>query len=86
MLEEDSRGWYVPVDLWLELPDGEKQVQKVVLETMPKSKWVEIHVGDFETPQQPGDQATEINIWLFEQEVLNWKKGLVIEGAIIRPK
>ncbi|MCL7026295.1 hypothetical protein MKW94_001752 [Papaver nudicaule] len=88
MFRERSYGWHIPVDLCLELPGGQRQVQKVVLESMPKLKWIEIRVGDFETPQQPGgdDQQTEINFWLFEHEVLNSKKGLVIEGAIIRPK
>ncbi|MCL7045428.1 hypothetical protein MKW94_013252 [Papaver nudicaule] len=76
MFREDSYGWDIPVDLWL----------KVNLETKPKSQWIEIHVGDFETPQQPGDQEQEVNFILLEQEKLNWKKGLVIEGAIIRPK
>ncbi|KAI3851108.1 hypothetical protein MKW92_042861 [Papaver armeniacum] len=86
MFREWSDGWSTPVDLCLMLPDGQRPVRKVNLETMPKSQWVEIHVGDFKSPQQPDDEETEASFWLLEQEVLNWKKGLVIEGAIVRPK
>ncbi|KAI3873360.1 hypothetical protein MKX03_003229, partial [Papaver bracteatum] len=86
MFREWSDGWGTPVDLCLMLPDGQRPVRKVNLETMPKSQWIEIHVGDFKTPQQPDDEETEVTFWLLEQEVLNWKKGLVIEGAIVRPK
>ncbi|KAI3899942.1 hypothetical protein MKW92_010889 [Papaver armeniacum] len=85
MFREWSGGWDTPVDLCLILPDGQRPVKKVNLETMPKSQWIEIHVGDFKTPQQPGDEETEVSFSLLKQE-LNWKKGLVIEGAIVRPK
>ncbi|KAI3967609.1 hypothetical protein MKW92_003484 [Papaver armeniacum] len=86
MFQEDSYGWDVPVDLWLELPDGQQKVQKVNLETVPKSQWIEIHVGDFKTPAQPSHQENEVNFVMREHDKLNWKKGLVIEGAIVRPK
>ncbi|XP_026378807.1 lectin-like [Papaver somniferum] len=86
MFQKTSYGWDVPVNLWLELSDGQRLVQNVNLESMPKSQWVEIYVGEFETPQHPGDQQKEINFRLFEEEVLDWKKGLVVEGAIVRPK
>ncbi|KAI3858012.1 hypothetical protein MKX03_037242 [Papaver bracteatum] len=45
MFREDSSGWGVPVELWLELSNGEKQVQKVDFRPITKSKWIEIHVG-----------------------------------------
>ncbi|KAI3898481.1 hypothetical protein MKW92_006330 [Papaver armeniacum] len=86
MFQKRSYGWDVPVNLLLELSDGQRLVQIVNLESMPKLQWVEIYVGEFETPQHPGNQEKEINFRLFEEEVLNWKKGLVIEGAIVRPK
>ncbi|XP_026432401.1 protein PHLOEM PROTEIN 2-LIKE A1-like [Papaver somniferum] len=86
MLQEDGYGWEVPVDLCLVLPDGKRLIQKVNLETMPKSQWIEIHVGDFKTPHQLGDQEKEVNFIMSEHEKLNWKKGLVIEEVIIRPK
>ncbi|RZC47860.1 hypothetical protein C5167_040801 [Papaver somniferum] len=86
MFQKRSYGWEVPVNLSLELSDGKKLVQKVNLENMPKSQWIEIHVGEFRTPQHPGDEEKEVHFRLFEIEVLNWKKGLVIEGAIVRPK
>ncbi|KAI3840449.1 hypothetical protein MKW92_020110 [Papaver armeniacum] len=85
MFREWSGGWGTPVDLCLILPDGQRPVKKVNLETMPKSQWIEVHVGDFKTPQQPGDEETEVSFSLLKQE-LNWKKGLVIEGAVVRPK
>ncbi|KAI3858013.1 hypothetical protein MKX03_037243 [Papaver bracteatum] len=83
---QDSYGWDTPVDLCLLLPDGQRLVQKVNLETLPKSQWIEIHVGDFVTPHQPCDQQKEVNFIMSEHEKLNWKKGLVIKGAIVRPK
>ncbi|RZC86851.1 hypothetical protein C5167_030207 [Papaver somniferum] len=86
MFEEWSCGWGTPVNLWLVLPNGQKLVQKVSLETMPKSKWIEIHVGDFETPQQPGDEERIVHFMMFEHVDQLWKRGFVIEGAIVRPK
>ncbi|KAI3840941.1 hypothetical protein MKW92_031344 [Papaver armeniacum] len=87
MLRERSYGWGKPVNLCLVLPDAQRLVQSVVLQTMPKSTWIEIHVGDFQTPeQQPGDQEKQVKFNLSGQEALFWKSGLVIEGAIVRPK
>ncbi|KAI3908188.1 hypothetical protein MKW98_029489 [Papaver atlanticum] len=62
MLQEDSYGWSVPVDLCLEFPNGKILIQK------------------------PGDQEKEVSFIISEHEKLNWKKGLVIKGAIVRPK
>ncbi|MCL7034691.1 hypothetical protein MKW94_020954 [Papaver nudicaule] len=77
MIRENSRGWDTPVELCLELPNGQRLVQEVILETIPKSKWIEIQVGDFETPEHPGDQETEVN-FLMTEHGGHWKKGLVI--------
>ncbi|KAI3967612.1 hypothetical protein MKW92_003487 [Papaver armeniacum] len=85
MFEAGSYGWGVPVDLCLVLPNGERLVRRVNLNTMPKSRWVEIHVGDFKTPHK-ADPVKEVSFIMFEHEMLNWKSGLVIEGAIVRPK
>ncbi|KAI3908186.1 hypothetical protein MKW98_029487 [Papaver atlanticum] len=86
MMFEESCGWGTPVELWLVLPDGHKLVQKLSLESMPKSKWIEIHVGDFETPQQPADEERVVHFIMFEHVDQLWKRGFVIEGAIVRPK
>ncbi|KAI3854979.1 hypothetical protein MKW92_049657, partial [Papaver armeniacum] len=86
MFQESSYGWDTPVNLCLVLPDGQRLIKKANLNTMPKSQWIEIHVGDFKTPEQPGNRRNEVYFWLFEIEVLNWKSGLVIEGVIVRPK
>ncbi|KAI3877081.1 hypothetical protein MKX03_027607 [Papaver bracteatum] len=86
MLRDLSFGWDKPVNLCLVLPDGQRLVKEVVLEAMPKSRWIEIHVGDFETPQQPVDQEKLVEFRLSGQDMVTWKSGLVIEGAIVRPK
>ncbi|KAI3873858.1 hypothetical protein MKX03_027528, partial [Papaver bracteatum] len=86
MLRDLSFGWVKPVNLCLVLPDGQRLVKEVVLEAMPKSRWIEIHVGDFETPQQPVDQEKLVEFRLSGQDMVTWKSRLVIEGAIVRPK
>ncbi|RZC84765.1 hypothetical protein C5167_047552 [Papaver somniferum] len=86
MLRERSSGWDAPVNLCLVLPDAQRLVKEVVLETMPKSQWIEIHVGDFKTPEQPGDQEKQVDFRLSGQDTVTWKSGLFIEGAIVRPK
>ncbi|MCL7042567.1 hypothetical protein MKW94_006819 [Papaver nudicaule] len=86
-----------PVDLCLVLPDGQRLVQKMVLGTIPKSQWIELHVGDFQTPQQPGDVEKEITFSLCTQQGFEWDEqvcwsdldtryGFLIEGAVVRPK
>ncbi|MCL7030607.1 hypothetical protein MKW94_028105 [Papaver nudicaule] len=85
MFREDSYGWEAPVDVCLVHPDGQRLIQKTNLQNMPKAQWIEIHVGDFQTSQQPGDQGKEVS-FIMSEHGGHWKSGLVIEGAIIRPK
>ncbi|KAI3966562.1 hypothetical protein MKW92_003191 [Papaver armeniacum] len=87
MLKNSAYGWEAPVNLRLVHPDGKTQQRKENLQVKPKSQWIELHVGEFQTPPQPDDkQEKEIQFSLFEYEDGNWKRGLVIKGVIVRPK
>ncbi|OVA11830.1 Phloem protein 2-like [Macleaya cordata] len=86
MLKDHSYGWDVPVNLRLVFPNGATQHQhKVNLQTRPRSQWVELHVGEFQTPPNKQEKA-EIQFSMFEYEGGQWKRGLVIKGVIIQPK
>ncbi|KAI3965816.1 hypothetical protein MKX01_010773 [Papaver californicum] len=86
MLKNSAYGWEAPVNLRLVHPGGKTQ-RKEKLQPKPQSQWIELHVGEFQTPPHPDDkQAKEIQFSLFEYEDGNWKRGLVIKGVIIRPK
>ncbi|KAI3860066.1 hypothetical protein MKW92_029464 [Papaver armeniacum] len=87
MLKNSAYGWEAPVNLRLVHPDGKTQQRKENLQVKPKSQWIELHVGEFQTPPQPDDkQEKEIQFSLFEYEDGKWKRGLVIKGVIVRPK
>ncbi|RWR85722.1 protein PHLOEM PROTEIN 2-LIKE A1 [Cinnamomum micranthum f. kanehirae] len=81
-IEEPFYGWNVPVTLRLLCPGEEVQERKEILQDKPKSQWVELYVGDVANPKQSG----EIQFSLFEYQDGRWKRGLIIKGAIIRPK
>ncbi|KAI3879143.1 hypothetical protein MKX03_010647 [Papaver bracteatum] len=87
MLKNSAYGWEAPVNLRLVHPDGKTQQRKENLQVKPKSQWIELHAGEFQTPPQPDDkQEKEIQFSLFEYEDGRWKRGLVIKGVIVRPK
>ncbi|MCL7036153.1 hypothetical protein MKW94_012082 [Papaver nudicaule] len=87
MLKNSAYGWEAPVNLRLVHPDGKIQQRKENLQIKPKLEWIELHVGEFQTPPQPDDkQEKEIQFSLYEYEDGNWKRGLIIKGVIVRPK
>ncbi|KAK4710667.1 hypothetical protein R3W88_005180 [Solanum pinnatisectum] len=84
MLKDPAYGWENPVNLRLILPDGSKQGHTENMVEKPRGKWIEIPAGEFMTS---ADQKNgEIEFSLYEYEGGNWKKGLVIKGAVLRPK
>ncbi|KAI3873943.1 hypothetical protein MKW98_001592 [Papaver atlanticum] len=86
MLKNSACGWGTPVNLRLVHPCGKTQHRKENLQLKPKSQWIELQVGEFQTSPQLSDCEKEIQFSLFECENGNWKGGLVIKGVIIRPK
>ncbi|KAG2688077.1 hypothetical protein I3760_09G077300 [Carya illinoinensis] len=82
-LKDPAYGWEVPVNVRLTLPDGNKQERKENLMKKPRGDWIEIPVGEFVTsPKNTG----EIEFSIYEYEVGDWKRGLVVKGITIRPK
>ncbi|XP_077220491.1 uncharacterized protein PHLOEM PROTEIN 2-LIKE A4-like [Tasmannia lanceolata] len=83
MLKEQAYGWKIPVTLRLVCPDGKSQERKEVLKEKPRGQWIELLVGNFSAP---GEKQGEIEFSLLEYNSGQWKSGLIIKGAIIRPK
>ncbi|XP_043690402.1 uncharacterized protein LOC122641141 isoform X1 [Telopea speciosissima] len=83
MLKDCANGWNVPVNFELILPNGKKQEHKVNLHSKPKRQWIEVLVGEFWTCQ---DMDGDMQFSILETKGGHWKSGLVIKGAIIRPK
>lgn len=83
MLKCPARGWKIPVNVALNLPDGSKQERKVSMLQQPKEQWMEIPVGEFRTsPEMLG----EIQVSMYEFDGGKWKGGLIIKGVKIQPK
>jgi hypothetical protein len=81
MLKDTARGWEVPVNVRLVLPDGDKQERKENLMKKPRGEWIEIPVGEFVV-----EEVGDIEFSVYEYEGGDWKGGLVIKGVAIRPK
>ncbi|XP_074307543.1 protein PHLOEM PROTEIN 2-LIKE A1-like [Silene latifolia] len=82
-LEETAYGWDVPVNLSLTLPNGiVQQHHQEDLRKYPREEWIRLVVGEFEVPEI---SQSDVQFSLYEYEGKNWKKGLVIQGAIIAP-
>ncbi|KAL5545321.1 hypothetical protein UlMin_009105 [Ulmus minor] len=83
MLKHSGSGWYVPVTVRLDLPDGSKQERRVNMIEKPRDQWINIPFGEFQTsPEIPG----EIVFYFHGFEGGNWKSGLLIKGVKIEPK
>ncbi|XP_026437656.1 protein PHLOEM PROTEIN 2-LIKE A1-like isoform X2 [Papaver somniferum] len=82
MLKNSAYGWEKPVNLRLVHSGSQTQLRKEDLQKKPKSQWIEVQIGEFQTPPQPADdkQGKEIQFSLFECENQNWKRGLVIKS------
>ncbi|XP_058106875.1 protein PHLOEM PROTEIN 2-LIKE A1-like [Magnolia sinica] len=82
MVEDPAYGWEVPVTLKLACPDGSVQERKERLKERPRGQWMELNAGEFQTSVDKGGQ---IQFTLLDYHS-QWKKGLVVKGAVIRPK
>ncbi|KAJ4976218.1 hypothetical protein NE237_001324 [Protea cynaroides] len=85
-LKDAASGWNIPVNLKLILPDGTKLERQEDFSSKPKKQILETVVGEFKTYQ--GMQGKiKFSLWEIKGEKIKlWKTGLVIKGAIIRPK
>ncbi|KAL5977216.1 hypothetical protein ACLOJK_021558 [Asimina triloba] len=81
MIDDPAYGWNEPVTLKLVCPDGKVQERKEGLKQKPRGEWMEVHAGDFRTSMEKGG---EIQFTLLNYNS-DWKRGLVVKGAVIRP-
>uniref|UniRef100_A0A5B7B4V9 Protein PHLOEM PROTEIN 2-LIKE A1-like n=1 Tax=Davidia involucrata TaxID=16924 RepID=A0A5B7B4V9_DAVIN len=81
-LTNGASGWELPITLRLSLPDGTLKERQVSLLEKPRGQWIELNVGNFQS--QDGENR-EVCFDLYEHGG-HWKSGLVIKGAILRPK
>ncbi|KAK0600444.1 hypothetical protein LWI29_015098 [Acer saccharum] len=81
-LTKGASGWELPVTLRLSLPGEEVQDRQVSLLEKPRGEWIELNVGNFLTD---GRETREVCFDIY-QHGGHWKKGLIIKGAILRPK
>jgi hypothetical protein len=81
-LTEGASGWELPIQLILAHPDGRLQVRKVSLLEKPRRQWIELNVGNF---QRKKGELGEVGFRICEHGG-HWKRGLIIKGAVIRPK
>ncbi|KAE8037265.1 hypothetical protein FH972_009866 [Carpinus fangiana] len=81
-LTKGASGWEFPILLRLSLPDGRVQEHQVSLLEKPRRQWIELNVGNFQTKN---GESGEVGFDIY-QHGGHWKKGLIIKGAIFRPK
>ncbi len=81
-LTKEASGWELPIRLKLSLPGGRDQERQVSLLEKPRKQWIELNVGNFESKD---GETGEVCFDLFEHGT-HWKGGLIIKGAILRPK
>ncbi|XP_056176596.1 protein PHLOEM PROTEIN 2-LIKE A1-like [Syzygium oleosum] len=76
-----NHGWEIPVNLSLQLPDGNKQGRMARLDSLKKETWTPLSIGKFETtPKTIG----EISFSLTQTDG-HWKSGLRVKGVVITP-
>ncbi|XP_008784785.2 F-box protein At2g02240-like isoform X2 [Phoenix dactylifera] len=80
MLKEPCSGWESPLTLHLLRPDSTSASREVTLKGMASNRWLDLVVGDF---LAAGSGLVEFS--MTETKVGNWKKGLIIKHALIRP-
>lgn len=84
MLKDPAYGWEVPINLRLVGPDGKVQERTGKLMDIPRGRWVMLHVG--EIPISSENSGGQVEYSLYEYHGGNWKRGLLVKGAIIRLK
>ncbi|KAL5715246.1 hypothetical protein ACHQM5_017091 [Ranunculus cassubicifolius] len=81
-LKNGAAGWELPITLKLTLPNGTSKERKISLLEKPRGEWIELNVGNFLA--QDGE-SREVCFDVYDHGG-HWKSGLIIKGAIIRPK
>ncbi|KAE8037273.1 hypothetical protein FH972_009874 [Carpinus fangiana] len=82
-LTKGASGWELPIRLNLTLPDGRVQRRQISLLEKPRRQWIELNFGNFQTKN---GESGEVGFQCIGSEGRYWKHGLIIKGAIIRPK
>lgn len=83
VMMEPGYGWDKPVKIGLKLPNGDAKLHEECLLELPKGKWIQLKAGEF---MAASSLTGEMEFSLYEYEGGEWKRGLAIKGAIIRPK
>ncbi|XP_030943187.1 uncharacterized protein PHLOEM PROTEIN 2-LIKE A4-like [Quercus lobata] len=74
--------WEDSETLTIILPHSKTLTRLENLSKKPSGNWIEIQVGEFEmSPENVGEMTFKL-----EQHSTNWKSGLLVKCAIIRPK
>ncbi|KDP39599.1 hypothetical protein JCGZ_02619 [Jatropha curcas] len=81
-LTNGADGWELPISLKLSLPNGVVRQRQVVLLEKPRGEWTELSVGNFLAEE---GETGEVCFDIYEHGG-HWKRGLIIRGAILRPK
>ncbi|KAL6285865.1 hypothetical protein ACE6H2_010255 [Prunus campanulata] len=80
-LTNGAFGWELPVTVKIRFPDGREQKRQYSLFQKPRGEWIELSGGSFEVK---GEENGEVWFDLC-QHGGHWKKGLIIQGIIIKP-
>ncbi|GLT70848.1 hypothetical protein SLA2020_429030 [Shorea laevis] len=82
-LTNAAYGWELPIKLTLTLCyDNKVQERQVSLLEKPRRQWIELNVGNFQTKN---GESGEVG-FAFIQIGGHWKRGLIVKGAVFRPK
>ncbi|CAL9010451.1 unnamed protein product [Prunus brigantina] len=80
-LTTGANGWEFPVTVKIGFPDGREQRRKYSLFHKPRGEWIELSGGSFEVN---GEETGRVWFDLC-QHGGHWKRGLIIQGIIIKP-
>ncbi|KAK3425904.1 hypothetical protein EUGRSUZ_F02464 [Eucalyptus grandis] len=81
-MTESSQGWGVPVNINITLPDKLSLGHMESLQHMPRGRWTNILMGEFE---MLSENIGELTFHISECSN-NWKQGLVVKGVAFQPK
>ncbi|KAE8037269.1 hypothetical protein FH972_009870 [Carpinus fangiana] len=82
-LTNGAFGWELPLILNLTLPDGRVQVRQISLLEKPRRQWIELNFGNFQTKN---GESGEVVFGIRERGGRHFIHGIIIKGAVIRPK
>ncbi|KAK9091045.1 hypothetical protein Sjap_024222 [Stephania japonica] len=85
MLTNDASEWEQPVTLEMELPEKTMKRNKMSLKDLQRDVWKDVFVGDFIYSNYPPGYLKFYFLAGFDVEPI-WKTGLIVKGALIKPK